>query len=91
MADRKVYVRFTLKKRETGASLAVFDVTLDVPAEIEPAEVERHIAHLRLQAMRELITIDETAHTDIPGDEVVRRDTFGQPNKLWSDAITEGK
>lgn len=91
MADRKVYVRFVIKSVMDGRSLAVFNVTLDVPAEIEPDEVERHIDNLRVQAIREVIAVDEFVHTDIPGDEATRRDTFGRPDDLWSDAILEGK
>ena len=91
MADRKVYVRFVIKRIDTGASLTVFNVTLDVPAEIDPAQVEKHIGHLRVQAIRDAIVVDEFVSTDIPGDEATRRDTFGRPDDLWSGAILEGK
>jgi hypothetical protein len=87
VTDKQVYVRFVIERIDTGASLAVFNVTLDVPANIDRSEVEKHIAHLRVQAIRDTIVVDEHVWSDIPEDESVRHDTFGRPDALWVGSI----
>ncbi|MBK8188834.1 MAG: hypothetical protein IPK79_00105 [Vampirovibrionales bacterium] len=89
--DRQIYVRFVVKRLDTGASLAAFNVTLDVPDGTSRSEVEKHIDHLRVQAIRDTIAVDEHVWSDIPEDEAVRRDTFGRPDALWTGAILSGK